>query len=544
MPDQFAGRRRVPRPENDPNLSYAPGTPARAELKARLKQMAAETVDIPIIIGGKECRTSETEKVVMPHKHGHVLGNFHKATPEHVRQAAEAAVKARKEWSSWSFDDRSAVFLRAAELLTTTWRSTVVAATMLGQSKTAYQAEIDAASELVDFWRFNVAFAQELLSEQPDSSHAIWNQMEYRPLEGFVYAVSPFNFTAIGGNLAGAPALMGNAVLWKPASTSMLSSYYVMRLLETAGLPPGVINFLPGDAVSISNTILDHPELAGIHFTGSTGVFNSMWQKVGQNLGKYRGYPRLVGETGGKDFIVVHPSADPQEVAVAAVRGAFEFQGQKCSAASRMYVPKSRWNDIRDRMVAMMKEIKVGDVRDFRNFMGAVIDKKSFDKIGGYIDDGKKNAKVIQGGGCKGDEGYYIEPTLVESTDPSYRLLCEEIFGPVLSVYAYDDAKWHETLELVDRTSPYALTGSVFARDRAAIVEASSALRNAAGNFYINDKPTGAVVGQQPFGGARASGTNDKAGSKMNLVRWVSARTVKETFAPPTDYKYPFMAEE
>ena len=544
MPDVFAGRRRVPRPENDPNLSYAPGTAARAELKARLNQMAAETVDIPIIIGGKEIRTGATEKVVMPHKHGHVLGNFHKATDEHVRQAAEAAVKARKEWSSWSFDDRAAVFLRAAELLTTTWRSTVVAATMLGQSKTAFQAEIDAASELVDFWRFNVAFAQELLSEQPDSTHSVWNQMEYRPLEGFIYAVSPFNFTAIGGNLAGAPALMGNAVLWKPASTSMLSSYYVMRLLETAGLPPGVINFLPGDAVTISNTILDHPDLAGIHFTGSTGVFNSMWQKVGQNLGKYRGYPRLVGETGGKDFIVVHASADPQEVAVAAVRGAFEFQGQKCSAASRMYVPKSRWNDIRDRMVAMMKDIKVGDVRDFRNFMGAVIDKKSFDKISGYIDDGRKNAKLIQGGGCKGDEGYFIEPTLVESADPSYRLLCEEIFGPVLSVYVYDDAKWSETLELVDRTSPYALTGAVFSRDRAAVVEASSALRNAAGNFYINDKPTGAVVGQQPFGGARASGTNDKAGSKMNLVRWVSARTVKETFAPPTEFAYPFMAEE
>jgi 1-pyrroline-5-carboxylate dehydrogenase len=544
MPDVFAGRRRVPRPENDPNLSYAPGTPARAELKARLTQMAAETVDIPIIIGGREIRTGTTEKVVMPHKHGHVLGNFHKATGEHVRLAAEVAIKARAEWSSWSFEDRAAVFLRAAELLTTTWRSTVVAATMLGQSKTAFQAEIDAASELVDFWRFNVAFAQELLSEQPDSSHAVWNQMEYRPLEGFVYAVSPFNFTAIGGNLAGAPALMGNAVLWKPASTSMLSSYYVMRLLETAGLPPGVINFMPGDAVSISNAVLDHSDLAGIHFTGSTSVFNSMWQKVGQNLGTYRGYPRLVGETGGKDFIVVHPSADPQEVAVAAVRGAFEFQGQKCSAASRMYVPKSRWNDLRDRMVAMMKEIKVGDVRDFRNFMGAVIDKKSFDKISGYIDDGKKNAKVISGGGCTGDAGYFIEPTLVESTDPSYRLLCEEIFGPVLSVYAYDDAKWKETLALVDRTSPYALTGSVFAKDRGAIIEASSALRNAAGNFYINDKPTGAVVGQQPFGGARASGTNDKAGSKMNLVRWVSARTVKETLVPPTDYKYPFMAEE
>jgi len=544
MTDVFAGRRRVPRPENDPNLSYAPGTAARAELKARLGQMAGETVDIPIIIGGKEIRTGATENVVMPHKHGHVLGTFHKATADHVRQAADAAVKARKEWSSWSFDDRAAVFLRAAELLTTTWRSTVVAATMLGQSKTAYQAEIDAASELVDFWRFNVAFAQEILAEQPDSSHAVWNQMEYRPLEGFIYAVSPFNFTAIGGNLAGAPALMGNAVLWKPASTAMLSGYYVMRLLEAAGLPPGVINFLPGNAVEISNVILDHRELAGIHFTGSTGVFNSMWQKVGENLGKYRGYPRLVGETGGKDFIVVHASANPQEVAVAAVRGAYEYQGQKCSAASRMYVPKSKWNDIRDRMVAMMKEIKVGDVRDFRNFMGAVIDKKSFDKIRHYVDDATKNAKVIHGGGCTGDEGYFIEPTLVESADPGYRLLCEEIFGPVLSVYAYDDAKWSETLEIVDQTSPYALTGAVFARDRAAIIEASSVLRNAAGNFYINDKPTGAVVGQQPFGGARASGTNDKAGSKLNLIRWVSARTVKENFVPPTDYKYPFMAEE
>src|ERR671913_628129 len=486
MPDVFAGRRRVPRPENDPNLSYAPGTPARAELKARRPQMAAETVEIPIIIGGKECRTATTEQVVMPHKHGHVLANFHKATTEHVQQAAAAAVTARKEWSSWSFDDRAAVFLRAAELLTTTWRSTVVAATMLGQSKTAFQAEIDAASELVDFWRFNVAFAQELLSEQPDSSHSVWNQMEYRPLEGFVYAVSPFNFTAIGGNLAGAPALMGNTVVWKPASSSMLSAYYVMRLLETAGMPPGVINFVPGDAVQISDVLLDHPELAGIHFTGSTSVFNSMWQRVGQNLGKYRGYPRLVGETGGKDFIVVHPSADPQEVAVAAVRGAFEFQGQKCSAASRMYVPKSRWNDIRDRMVAMMKDIKMGDVRDFRNFMGAVIDKKAFEKISGYVDDAKKNAKVIQGGGCKGDDGYFVEPTLVESTDPGYRSLCEEIFGPVLSVYAYDDAKWSETLEIVDRTSPYALTGSVFSKDRGAVIEAASALRNAAGNFYIN----------------------------------------------------------
>jgi 1-pyrroline-5-carboxylate dehydrogenase len=544
MPDVFAGRRRVPRPENDPNLSYAPGTPARAELKSRLKQMAAETIDIPIIIGGKEIRSGTTTQSVMPHKHGHVLATFHKAAPEHVRQAADAAVSARKEWSSWSFDDRAAVFLRAAELLTTTWRPTIVAATMLGQSKTAYQAEIDAASELVDFWRFNVAFAQELLSEQPDSTHSVWNQMEYRPLEGFIYAVSPFNFTAIGGNLAGAPALMGNTVVWKPAGTAMLSAYYVMRLLEAAGLPPGVINFLPGDAAQVTDVLLEHRDLAGIHFTGSTGVFNSMWQRVGQNLDKYRGYPRLVGETGGKDFIVVHPSADPQEVAVAAVRGAFEFQGQKCSAASRMYVPKSRWNDIRDRMVAMMKDIKVGDVRDFRNFMGAVIDKKSFDKIGSYIDDAKKNATVIAGGGCKGNEGYFVEPTLVETADPGYRLLCEEIFGPVLTVHAYDDTKWSEMLATVDRTSPYALTGAVFAKDRAAVIEAASALRNAAGNFYINDKPTGAVVGQQPFGGARASGTNDKAGSKMNLMRWVSARTVKENFAPPTDFTYPFMSEE
>ena len=544
MSDAIAARRRVPRPENDPNLTYAPGTPARAELKARLARMAGETVDIPVVIGGKEIRSGAIEPSVMPHKHGHVLGHFHKATADHVRQAVDAALAARKEWSSWSFEDRAAVFLRAAELLTTSWRSTIVAATMLGQSKTAYQAEIDAASELVDFWRFNVAFAQDLLSEQPDSNHAVWNQMEYRPLEGFIYAISPFNFTAIGGNLAGAPALMGNTVVWKPAGTAMLSAYYVMKLLEEAGLPPGVINFVPGNPVEISDVLLDHPDLAGIHFTGSTGVFNGMWQRVGQNLGKYRGYPRLVGETGGKDFIVVHASADPQEVAVAAVRGAFEYQGQKCSAASRMYVPKSRWADIRDRMVAMMKDIKMGDVRDFRNFMGAVIDKKSFDKVSGYIDDAKKNAKVIQGGGCKGDEGYFIEPTLVEASDPAYRLMCDEIFGPVLTVYVYDDAKWAETLEIVDRTSPYALTGAVFSRDRAAVRQASAALKNAAGNFYINDKPTGAVVGQQPFGGARASGTNDKAGSKMNLVRWVSMRTIKENFAPPTDYKYPFMMEE
>ena len=387
-------------------------------------------------------------------------------------------------------------------------------------------------------------FAQELIGEQPISTHGFWNQIDYRPLEGFVYAITPFNFTAIGGNLSGAPALMGCTVVWKPAGTSILANYYTYKLLEAAGLPPGVINFVPGDPVEISNILLDHPELGGVHFTGSTGVFNHIWHRVGQNLGTYRSYPRIVGETGGKDFIVVHPSADAQEVAVAAVRGAFEFQGQKCSAASRLYVPTSMWSDVRDRMVAMMREIRMGDVRDFRNFMGAVIDQKAFTKISGYVEDAKQNARVVQGGGCRGDEGYFIEPTLVETADPGYRLLCEEIFGPVLTAHPYEDGKWRETLEVVDRTSPYALTGSVFARDRAAVREASTVLRHAAGNFYINDKPTGAVVGQQPFGGSRASGTNDKAGSKMNLMRWVSPRTIKETFAPATDFRYPFMSEE
>ncbi|MGE0464048.1 MAG: L-glutamate gamma-semialdehyde dehydrogenase, partial [Vicinamibacterales bacterium] len=421
---------------------------------------------------------------------------------------------------------------------------TLTAATLLGQSTTAYQAEIDAASEMVDFWRFNPYFAQELMAEQPISSHGFWNQVDYRPLEGFVYAITPFNFTAIGGNLSGAPALMGCTVVWKPAATSLLANYYTYKLLEAAGLPPGVINFVPGDPVEISNTVLDHPELAGVHFTGSTGVFQGIWQRVGQNLARYRGYPRLVGETGGKDFIVMHASADPQEVAVAAVRGAFEYQGQKCSAASRMYVPRSRWNDVRDRMVGMMQEIRMGDVRDFRNFMGAVIDQKAFTKISEYVEDAKRNARVLQGGGCHGQEGWFIEPTLLETANPAYRLLCEEIFGPVLAVHVYDEAKWSETLQVVDRTAPYALTGSIFARDRSAIREASNTLRNAAGNFYINDKPTGAVVAQQPFGGSRASGTNDKAGSKLNLLRWVSPRTIKETFAPPSDHTYPFMAEE
>jgi 1-pyrroline-5-carboxylate dehydrogenase len=540
----FAGVRRVPTPVNDPSRTYAPGSPERAELKARLTSMASERIDIPIVIGGKEIRTGKLEQSVMPHDHRHVLAEYHKAGPEHVQQAIAAAADARREWASWPWEDRATVILRAAELLATTWRSTINAATMLGQSKTVMQAEIDAASEMIDFWRFNAWFAQELYSEQPVSSPGMWNQVEYRNLEGFVYAITPFNFTAIGGNLTTAPALMGNTVIWKPASAAMLSSYYTLKVLEAAGLPPGVINFLPGDPQEISNQLIDSPELAGIHFTGSTAVFHSMWKRLGENIGRYRTYPRLVGETGGKDFIVAHPSADPQEIAVAIARGGFEYQGQKCSAASRVYIPQSLWNEVRDRTVAMMQDIKVGDVRDFRNFCGAVIDRKAFTRISEYFDDAKKNAVVIQGGVARGEDGYFIEPTLVETADPGYRLLCEEIFGPVVTAHVYPDAKWADTLAIIDRTSPYALTGAVFARDRAAVRQAMSALRNAAGNFYINDKPTGAVVGQQPFGGARASGTNDKAGSKLNLVRWVSARTVKETFVPPRDYKYPFMGEE
>ena len=542
-PVSFAGIPRVPAPVNDVNKSYLPGSPERAELKARLAQMASERIDIPIVIGGQEIRTGRLEPAVMPHDHRHVLAEWHVAQPEHVQQAIAAAAKAQREWASWSWHERAAVFLRAAELLTTTWRSTLNAATMLGQSKTVFQAEIDAASEMIDFWRFNPAFAQQLYEEQPISGHPMWNALEYRPLEGFVYAVTPFNFTSIAGNLPTAPALMGNTVVWKPASSAMVSAHYILKLLEAAGLPPGVINFVPGDAVQISGILLDSPELAGIHFTGSTQVFQSMWKKVGENIERYRSYPRLVGETGGKDFIVAHPSADAQELSVAIARGGFEYQGQKCSAASRVYVPRSLWPEVCDRVVAMMRDMKMGDVADFRTFVGAVIDRKSFTKIKGYLDDARKNARVIQGGGASDDAGYFIEPTLVEASDPGYRLMCEEIFGPVVTAYVYADSAWAETLEAIDRTSPYALTGAVFARDRAAIREAASALRNAAGNFYINDKPTGAVVGQQPFGGGRASGTNDKAGSKMNLLRWVSARTVKETFSPPRDHKYPYMTE-
>jgi 1-pyrroline-5-carboxylate dehydrogenase len=540
----FAGVRRVPDPVNDPSRAYGAGSPERAELKARLQRMAAEKVDIPIVIGGREIRTGRTAPVIMPHDRHHVLADYHLADGSHVQQAIEAAGAARREWASWPWEDRAAVILRAAELLATTWRSTLVAATMLGQSKTVYQAEIDAASEMIDFWRFNAWFAQQLYDEQPVSSPGMWNQMEYRALEGFVYAVSPFNFTAIGGNLTTAPALMGNTIVWKPAATAMLSAYYTLRLLEEAGLPPGVVNLVPGDPVEITRLLLDSPELAGVHFTGSTAVFNSMWKATARNLERYRAYPRLVGETGGKDFIVAHPSADPAAVAVAIARGGFEYQGQKCSAASRMYIPDSLWPEVRDRTIAMMQEIRMGDVRDFRNFVGAVIDRKAFAKIRDYLEHAGSHARVLQGGTAADEEGYFIEPSLIQTEDPGYRTMCEEIFGPVVTVYVYPEGTWHDTLALIDRTSPYALTGAVFSRDRRAVREATSALRNAAGNFYVNDKPTGAVVGQQPFGGARGSGTNDKAGSKLNLVRWVNARTLKETFVPPTDYKYPFMAEE
>ena len=540
----FNGRRRVPPPVNEPVRSYAPGSSERASLKARLKALAGETIEIPLVIGGKDVATGEIERSVMPHNHQHVLATYHKATAEHVTRAVDAARAARVEWSRWAFEDRAAVFLKAAELLTTSWRDTVNAATMLGQSKTAFQAEIDSACEIIDFWRFNVHFGQELLDEQPLSDHTMWNQLEYRPLEGFVYAITPFNFTSIAANLPTAPALMGNTVVWKPASSAMFSAHYVMQLLEAAGLPPGVINFVAGDAAMISKVLLSHRDLAGVHFTGSTSVFNDMWKTIGASMSAYRSYPRIVGETGGKDFVVAHASADPAALAVAIVRGGFEFQGQKCSAVSRVYIPRSLWNEVRDRVAAMIADLRIGDIQDFRNFMGAVIDKRAFDKISGYIAAARKDAAIIAGGACDDRSGYFIQPTFVETTDPGHRLLCEEVFGPVVTAYVYDEGRWHDTLSLIDSTSPYALTGAVFAQDRKAVVEATIALRDAAGNFYVNDKPTGAVVGQQPFGGARGSGTNDKAGSKLNLVRWVSARAIKETFNPPREYRYPFMAEE
>lgn len=536
----------IPPPVNDPVRDYAPGSPERASLKARLVEMAGTTIDIPLIIGGKEIRTGRTKQAVMPHRHGHVLATWHRAGQEETAQAIVAAHEAYREWSSWRWEDRAAVFLRAADLLATTWRDTLNAATMLCQSKTPHQAEIDAACEIVDFWRFNVHYADRLYAEQPISDHGIWNRVEYRPLEGFVFAITPFNFTSIGANLPTAPAVMGNTVVWKPASTAVYSSYYIYRLLEAAGLPPGVINFVPGDASAISKTALHHPDLAGIHFTGSTGVFQQLWRTVGENVAQYRSYPRVVGETGGKDFIVAHPSADPAALATAMVRGAFEYQGQKCSAASRVYIPDTMWREMRKDVLDTIAAIPMGDVADFRTFMGAIIDQAAYGDIKGYVDHAKASpdAEILVGGECDSSEGYFIRPTLIQAKTPDYKSICEEIFGPVLTLYVYPEKEWDAVLQTVDRTSPYALTGAVFADDRKAVTQAMQVLRHAAGNFYVNDKPTGAVVGQQPFGGARASGTNDKAGSMLNLVRWVSARSIKETFVPSTDYRYPYMGAE
>jgi len=542
----MSGEFQSPIPINEPVRSYAPGTPERTALKTKLKEMAAEEIEIPIIIGGKEVRTKKVTSNVMPHDHAHSLAKWHWAGSKEVKTAIQAAADGHAEWSNWTFEQRASVLLRAAELLATTWRDTVNAATMLCQSKSAHQAEIDAACELIDFFRFNVYFAERLYQDQPISGPGMWNRVDYRSLEGFVYAITPFNFTSIAGNLPTAPALMGNTVIWKPGRTTILSGYYLAKMLEEAGMPPGVINFVPGESSEITDVVLNHRDFAGVHFTGSTPVFQSFWKTIGANTPNYKSYPRIVGETGGKDFIIAHPSADADALTTAIVRGAFEYQGQKCSAASRVYIPESLWKKMKDQLLSQVEGIQMGDVTDFRNFMGAVIDRKAFDKISSYITDAQKtsDADVLVGGESDGTEGYFIRPTVIQARKPDYITMVDEIFGPVVTLYIYPDKRWEETLQLVDTTSPYALTGAVFSTDRKAVHEAHVALRHSAGNFYINDKPTGAVVGQQPFGGSRASGTNDKAGSMLNLVRWVSARTIKETFAPPTDYKYPYMGGE
>jgi 1-pyrroline-5-carboxylate dehydrogenase len=537
---------RPPPPQNEPVRSYAPGSPERAQLQKRLAEMERERLEIPNVIGGEDVRTGKTFEAVMPHRKEHVLADVHEGGPKDVQRAIGAAGEAWHEWSRMPWEERAAIFLRAAELLSGPWRSTMNAATMLNQSKTAYQAEIDAACELIDFWRFNVEYLVRIYEEQPMSSPGVWNRMEYRPLEGFVFAVSPFNFTAIGGNLTTSAALMGNTVVWKPASTAAVSAYWTMRLLQEAGLPDGVINLVYGPGATIGDAALASPKLAGIHFTGSTPVFQSMWKTVGDNIASYASYPRIVGETGGKDFIVAHPTADVDAVATAIIRGSFEYQGQKCSAASRVYAPASTWPQLRERLADEVATLKMGDVADFENFMGAVIDEKAWTGHKKAIDGAKRanDTEILVGGGTRNDDGYFIEPTVIETRDPANVLMREELFGPIVTAYVYPDNKWQDTLELVDRTAPYGLTGAVFARDREAIEEAHLALEYAAGNFYVNDKPTGAVVGQQPFGGARASGTNDKAGSMWNLIRWVSPRTIKETFVPATDYRYPFMAPD
>jgi 1-pyrroline-5-carboxylate dehydrogenase len=533
-------------PVNEPVRAYGPGSPEKASLKRRLNEMHGETLEIPLLIGGREVRTGDTAEAVCPFDHRHRLATFHQAGEAEVAAAATAASHAWRDWSETRWEERAAVLMRAADLLAGPWRDTLNAASMLNQAKTAHQAEIDSACELIDFWRFNPYFMQNLYREQPWSHPGVWNRVDYRPLEGFVFAVTPFNFTSIGGNLPTSPALMGNTVLWKPASTAVLSGFYIMKILQAAGMPDGVINYLPGRANKVGDPALAHPDLGGIHFTGSTPVFQSMWKTMGDNIARYRSYPRIVGETGGKNFVFVHPSADRVAGATAIVRGGFEYQGQKCSAGSRVYVPRSLWPALRQDLADQVGSIKMGSPLDFRNFMSAVIDQWAFDRIKRYIDFAKESpdAEILVGGGCDNAHGFFIEPTVVVTTDPRFKLMSEEIFGPVVTVFVYEDAALDATLELCDSTSPYALTGAIFADDRAAVESLCRRLRHTAGNFYINDKPTGAVVGQQPFGGARASGTNDKAGSMANLLRWTSQRAIKETFVPAKDYRYPFMAEE
>jgi 1-pyrroline-5-carboxylate dehydrogenase len=533
-----------PAPINDPIHSYAPGTKEREQLLAEYDRMMKQKRELPMWIGGKAVETKDRRPTRPPHQHKHVLGHAHFGDKSHVKLAINAALKAKKDWENMRWEDRAAIFLKAAELISGPYRATINAATMLAQSKTAFQAEIDAACEFADFLRFNVHFMQQIYRDQPVSAPGIWNRVEYRPLEGFVFALTPFNFTAIAGNLPSSAALMGNVVVWKPADSQIYSAQVVMDIFRLAGLPGGVINLIHVDGPTVGEVVFSHPEFAGLHFTGSTGVFQNLWKQIGNNISNYRSYPRIVGETGGKDFVIAHPSADPLQVATALSRGAFEFQGQKCSAASRAYIPSNLWPTVKKELLADVNSFRMGEPRDLRNFINAVIDEKAFDKIAGYIDalkKDRKNVTIIAGGKYDKSVGYFIEPTIAVTKDPKSTTMVEEIFGPVLTIYVYPENEWAKTLKLVDSTSPYALTGAVFSQDRGAIVEATDALRNAAGNFYINDKPTGAVVGQQPFGGARGSGTNDKAGSYLNLIRWVNARTIKETFVPPTDHRYPFM---
>ena len=536
----------VPRPLNEEILSYAPHSPERASLRRRLEELKSDVVEIPAFIGGQEIRTGNTIEIRAPHDHGQTLAVAHLCGEKEVSQAIEAALEARHDWSRMHWQDRAAVFLKAADLLAGPWRDTLNGSTMLGQSKNPYQAEIDAACEMIDFWRFNATYMEQIYQDQPSSPSGTWNRLQYRALEGFVFAVTPFNFTSIQGNLPTAPALMGNAVLWKPATTSLFSAYFTYRLLEEAGLPPGVINMLPGHGPDVGDPVFASKHLAGLHFTGSTNTFRHMWRTIGQNVADYRSYPRIVGETGGKDFIIAHPSADPIAVATAVVRGSFEYQGQKCSAASRVYAPASLWDEIRNEMLEQLSAVRMGPVEDFSNFVNAVIDRPSYDKITGYIRDAAAgdDAEVLHGGGYSDEDGFFIEPTVLQVSNPRHVTMCEEIFGPVVSMYVYEDHAYDETLELLDATSPYALTGAVFAQDRRVIARTTERLADNAGNFYINDKPTGAVVGQQPFGGARGSGTNDKAGSFLNLVRWVSARSIKENFNPPRHFSYPFLDPE